>query len=220
MKLREICRILGLFIIFFSWLLLLPACIAFIYRDGAGIAFIKGFFYVLLIGLVIWYANRGKGGELKSREGFLIAVLFWVILGSMSAIPFIVDDHVNLSITDAFFESFSSLTTTGATIITNLDTLPKAFLFYRHLLQWLGGIGIIVLAVAVLPILGIGGMQIYRAGLPGPERNDKIRPRIAQTAKTLWLIYLSLTTACATALWGAGMDLFDAVCHAFSVLSL
>ncbi|MCL6408752.1 potassium transporter, partial [Dickeya dadantii] len=158
--------------------------------------------------------------ELKSREGFLIVVLFWTVLGSVGALPFLFAEHPNLGVTDAFFESFSGLTTTGATTLVGLDSLPKAILFYRQMLQWFGGMGIIVLAVAILPILGVGGMQLYRAEMPGPLKENKMRPRIADTAKTLWLIYLLLTIACAVALWLAGMPVFDAIGHSFSTVSV
>lgn len=220
MKLRAIIRIIGLLIIIFSWLLLIPGIIALIYRDGAGVAFVKGFVAALVLGIVLWFPHRGQKTEFKTREGFLIVVLIWAVLGTVSAFPFLYDDHVNLSITDAFFESFSSLTTTGASVLPTFDGLPKALLFYRQLLQWIGGIGIIVLAIAILPLLGIGGMQAYRAEIPGPEKNKKMRPRVAQTANMLWSIYLLLTVACAVCLWLAGMPFFDAICNGFGVLSL
>ncbi|MEX9542374.1 potassium transporter TrkG, partial [Escherichia coli] len=164
--------------------------------------------------------TRNSKHELKAKEGFLIVVLFWTVLGSVGALPFIFSEKPNLSITDAFFESFSGLTTTGATTLTGLDTLPKAILFYRQMLQWLGGMGIIVLAVAILPLLGVGGMQLYRAEMPGPLKDNKMRPRIAETAKTLWLIYVLLTIICAIALWFAGMDVFDAISHSFSTIAI
>ena len=139
---------------------------------------------------------------------------------SFSAIPFVLLDEPNLSVTNAFFESFSGLTTTGATILKHIDGLPHAVLFYRQQLQWLGGMGIIVLAVAVLPMLGVGGMQLYRAETPGPVKESKMTPRIAETAKHLWFIYLGLTTLCAFAYWLAGMSGFDAICHSFSTIAI
>lgn len=220
MKFRTIIRIVGLLIIYFSGLLLVPGFVALIYHDGAGLTFVQAFIISLLIGVFFWFPNRYQKSELKTREGFLIVVLFWTVLGCITTIPFLLDQHINLSFTNAFFEAFSSLTTTGATILTDLEALPKAILFYRHMLQWMGGIGIIVLAVAVMPLLGVGGMQIYRAEIPGPEKNNKMKPRIAQTAKTLWFIYLFLTLFCAICLWFAGMNVFDAICHSFSVLAL
>ncbi|EFB0789194.1 Trk system potassium transporter TrkH [Salmonella enterica] len=220
MHFRAITRIVGLLVILFSGTMILPGLVALIYRDGAGRAFPQTFFVALAIGSILWWPNRREKGELKSREGFLIVVLFWTVLGSVGALPFIFSESPNLTITDAFFESFSGLTTTGATTLVGLDSLPHAILFYRQMLQWFGGMGIIVLAVAILPILGVGGMQLYRAEMPGPLKDNKMRPRIAETAKTLWLIYVLLTVACALALWFAGMPAFDAIGHSFSTIAI
>ncbi|MDF7666861.1 TrkH family potassium uptake protein [Orbaceae bacterium ESL0727] len=217
---RSIIRIVGLLIALLSVFMLIPALIALIYRDGAGAIFVRSFIAALVLGCLLWLPNRHQHHELNTRAGFLIVVLFWVVLGTIGAFPFIFDDHLNLNLTTAFFESFSSLTTTGATTIVGLDYLPKALLFYRQLLQWLGGMGIIVLAVAILPLLGVGGMQLYRAEIPGPQKDNKMRPRIAQTAKTLWSIYILLTVLCAICLWFAGMDTFDAISHSFSTISM
>tara|TARA_B100001094_G_scaffold332855_1_gene406889 strand:- start:6718 stop:8115 length:1398 start_codon:yes stop_codon:yes gene_type:complete len=197
-----------------------PALVALIYQDGAGVVFIRSFFVSLMIAFIFWYPNRNCQQELRTRSGFLIVVLFWVVLGTIGSIPFMLSDSPHLSITDSFFESFSALTTTGATLIVGLDELPKAILFYRHLLQWFGGMGIIVLAVAILPLLGIGGMQLYRAETPGPVKDSKITPRIAETAKALWYIYLTLTVLCAFAYWLAGMSVFDAIGHSFSTVAI
>lgn len=220
MHFRAITRIVGLLVILFSGTMFIPGLVALIYRDGAGQAFSQTFFVAMTIGLMLWLPNRNKKHELKPREGFLIVVLFWTVLGSVGALPFLFAAQPNLSLTDAFFESFSGLTTTGATVLVGLDSLPKAILFYRQMLQWLGGMGIIVLAVAILPILGIGGIRLYRAEIPGPLKDNKMLPRIAETAKTLWLIYVLLTLACALALWGAGMSVFDAIGHSFSTISI
>lgn len=220
MQFRTITRIVGLLIMLFSSLMFLPGLIALIYRDGAGRAFTQTFIVTLLLGLMIWLPNRNQRHELKSREGFLIVTLFWLVLGSIGALPFLFSEQLGLSVTDAFFESFSGLTTTGATTLVGLDSMPKAILFYRQLLQWLGGMGIIVLAVAILPLLGVGGMQLYRAEMAGPIKDNKMRPRIAETAKTLWFIYLSLTIMCALAFWLAGMSVFDAICHSFSTIAI
>ncbi|MDP2560404.1 TrkH family potassium uptake protein [Psychrobium sp. 1_MG-2023] len=220
MQTRSLIRILGLLITIFSTTLLVPALIAAIYNDGGGVAFVKSFIVCVLIGLVCWYPNRDFRRELKVRDGFVVVVMFWLALGSVGAVPFLLSERPDMSITDSVFESFSALTTTGATVITGLDDLPKAILFYRHLLQWLGGMGIIVLAVAVLPMLGVGGMQLYRAETPGPVKDSKMTPRIAETAKALWYIYLVLTTLCALAYWGAGMSGFDAICHSFSTIAI
>ncbi|MGB2079595.1 MAG: TrkH family potassium uptake protein [Vibrio sp.] len=220
MQFRSIIRIVGLLLALFSTTMLAPALVAFIYRDGAGVSFVITFFVLLFCGAFFWFPQRNQKSELKAREGFLIVVLFWVVIGSAGALPFLISDNPDVSVTDAFFESFSALTTTGATTIVGLDALPKAILFYRQMLQWLGGMGIIVLAVAILPILGIGGMQLYRAEIPGPVKDTKMTPRIAGTAKALWYIYLSLTVACALAFWFAGMTAFDAICHSFSTIAI
>ncbi|MDC9598043.1 Trk system potassium transporter TrkH [Xenorhabdus anantnagensis] len=220
MHFRAITRIVGLLVILFSVTMIIPGLVALIYRDGAGRAFSQTFIFALIIGLILWVPNRDQKYVLKPKEGFLIVVLFWTVLGSVGALPFIFSEEPNLSVTDAFFESFSGLTTTGATTLTGLDSLPKAILFYRQMLQWLGGMGIIVLAVAILPLLGVGGMQLYRAEMPGPLKDNKMRPRIAETAKTLWLIYVLLTIACAIALWAAGMSVFDAISHSFSTIAI
>lgn len=220
MQTRSLIRILGLLITIFSTTLLIPALIAALYDDGGGVAFVQSFIVCVIIGLFCWYPNREHKRDLKVRDGFVVVVMFWLALGSVGAVPFVLSDKPDMSLTDSVFESFSALTTTGATVITGLDNLPKAILFYRHLLQWLGGMGIIVLAVAVLPMLGVGGMQLYRAETPGPVKDSKMTPRIAETAKALWYIYLALTTLCSLAYWAAGMTPFDAICHSFSTIAI
>ncbi|CAD6512967.1 Trk system potassium transporter TrkH [Candidatus Profftia tarda] len=220
MHFRAIIRIVGLLVILFSGTMFIPGLVALIYRDGAGWAFTETFFVALMIGLVLWWPQRKEKYQLKQREGFLIVVLFWTVLGGVGSLPFLFAEQPNLGVTDAFFESFSGLTTTGATTLVGLDVLPKAILFYRQMLQWLGGMGIIVLAVAILPILGVGGLQLYRAEIPGPLKDNKMRPRIAETAKTLWLIYVLLTISCAGTLSCAGMDVFDAISHSFSTIAI
>lgn len=220
MQYRTIIRILGLLIALFSVAMLPPAIVALIYNDGGGVPFIIAFFFNIIAGILIWYPNRFQKEELRAREGFLIVVFFWLVLGSFGALPFVFSATPEMGITDAFFESFSGLTTTGATVLTGLDFLPKAFQFYRQQLQWLGGMGIIVLAVAILPILGVGGMQLYRAEIPGPMKDSKMTPKIADTAKHLWYIYVSLTLLCAASYWLAGMNVFDAISHSFSTVAI
>nr|WP_241009476.1 TrkH family potassium uptake protein [Aggregatibacter actinomycetemcomitans] len=200
--------------------MLLPAFVALLYGDGGGKAFIQSFVISAIAGVILWWACHHHKEELRSREGFLIVVAFWVVMGSLGAIPFMLFEDPDLTISSAFFESFSGLTTTGATTIVGLDNLPKAILFYRQLLQWLGGMGIIVLAVAIIPLLGIGGMSLYRAEISGPLKENKMRPRITETAKTLWIIYTSLTLLCAFSYWLAGMSPFDAISHSFSTVSI
>lgn len=220
MQYRTIIRILGILVALFSVAMLPPAIVSLIYRDGGGLPFVIAFVFNLLAGLIIWYPNRFKKADLRAREGFLIVVFFWLVLGSFGAMPFIFSTDPSIGVTNAFFESFSGLTTTGATVLTGLDELPKAFQFYRQQLQWLGGMGIIVLAVAILPILGVGGMQLYRAETPGPMKDSKMTPRIADTAKHLWYIYVTLTILCATSYWLAGMSIFDAISHSFSTIAI
>ncbi|MCW8833292.1 MAG: TrkH family potassium uptake protein [Colwellia sp.] len=220
MQYKNIIRILGLLVALLSVTMLPPALVSMVYRDGGGVPFLMAFLWCIFTGFLAWYPNRFEKTDLRAREGFLIVVLFWLVLASFSAIPLILLEQPNFTITDAFFESFSGLTTTGATILNHIEGLPHAVLWYRQQLQWLGGMGIIVLAVAVLPMLGIGGMQLYRAETPGPVKDSKMTPRIADTAKHLWYIYLSLTIACATAYWLAGMSAFDAICHSFSTIAI
>ncbi|GAA0818278.1 TrkH family potassium uptake protein [Colwellia sp. D2M02] len=220
MQYKNIIRIIGLLVALLSVTMLPPALISLVYRDGGGVPFLMAFLGCIFTGFLAWYPNRHEKTDLRAREGFLIVVLFWIVLASFSAIPLILLEQPSLSTTDAFFESFSGLTTTGATVLQNIEGLPHAVLWYRQQLQWLGGMGIIVLAVAVLPMLGIGGMQLYRAETPGPVKDSKMTPRIADTAKHLWYIYLGLTVACAVAYWLAGMSIFDAVCHSFSTVAI
>ena len=220
MQLAVIQRILGLLLSLFSLTMFPPLVISIVTADGSAVPFISAFILILTIGLVLWFPVRNVKNELRLRDGFIVVVLFWVGLGLTGSVPFILSDTPDLSVTDAIFESISGLTTTGATIIVGIDFLPKSILFYRQELQWLGGMGIIVLAVAILPMLGIGGMQLYRAESPGPVKDTKLTPRITETAKALWYIYLSITIACALAYWLAGMNLFDAVAHSFSTVSI
>ena len=220
MQYQALIRILGLLVALFSVTMIPPALVSLFYQDGSGLPFIMAFVLCVSTGLVFWYPNRTYKRDLKAKEGFLIVVLFWLVLASFGAIPFILLEQPNISVTDAFFESFSGLTTTGATVIEGIEFLPESMQFYRQQLQWLGGMGIIVLAVAILPLLGVGGMQLYRAETPGPVKDSKMTPRIAETAKQLWFIYLGLTIACAVAYWAAGMSVFDAICHSFSTIAI
>ena len=220
MQIRSIIRILGLLVSLFSVTMIPPAVISLVFGDGSGLPFILAFLLCLFTGLAFWYPNRDVRGDLRAKEGFLIVALFWAVLASFGALPFVLLEQPEMTITDAMFEAFSGLTTTGATVIEGIDFLPKSVQFYRQQLQWLGGMGIIVLAVAILPILGVGGMQLYRAETPGPVKDSKMTPRIADTAKQLWYIYFSLTAACALAYWAVGMDWFDAICHSFSTIAI
>lgn len=220
MQILVITRILGLLLMIFSTTMLIPVFIDYLYQENAATPFLQAFALIFSAGLLLYIPLRNQIRELRLRDGFMVVVMFWVVLGSAGGVPLYLSDAIDLSVTDAVFESVSGLTTTGATVIVGLDYLPHSILFYRQELQWLGGMGIIVLAVAVLPMLGIGGMQLYRAETPGPVKDSKLTPRITETAKALWLIYLALTVSCALAYWYAGMNGFDAISHAFSTVAI
>ena len=220
MQLLVIQKVLGLLLMLFSTAMLPPLAIALSDQDKTVKTFMLCFFLILSIGAFLWLPVHRVKKELRLRDGFIVVVLFWAGLGLIGAMPFLLASTPDMTFTDSLFESVSGLTTTGATVITGIEHLPKSLLFYRQELQWLGGMGIIVLAVAILPMLGIGGMQLYRAETPGPIKDSKLTPRITETAKALWYIYLSLTIACALAYWIAGMPLFDAVGHSFSTVSI
>ena len=220
MRLKVIQKILGLLLATFSLALVPPFLLAHWFDDGATQAFVIAIAVIFSAGLILWWPVRKVEKEMKLRDGFIIVVMFWVVLGTTGSIPFMLVDELNMSLPDAIFESLSGLTTTGATVIVGIDHLPPSILFYRQLLQWLGGMGIIVLAVAILPILGVGGMQLYRAETPGPMKDAKLTPRITETAKALWYIYLGLTLACALAYFFSGMGPFDAITHSFSTVAI
>ncbi|MDX1693141.1 MAG: TrkH family potassium uptake protein [Ketobacteraceae bacterium] len=215
-----ILRILGVLLMVYSTTMLPPVVIALIYKDGGQMQFLAAFAITLLSGMICWLPVHNVKDDLRVRDGFVVVVLFWTVLGLYGSIPFILGESPHMPLTDAVFESISGLTTTGATVLTNIDDLPKSVLYYRQQLQWLGGMGIIVLAVAILPMLGIGGMQLYRAETPGPIKDNKLTPRIAETAKALWLIYVSLTVICALTYYIFGMDAFDAIAHSFSTVAI
>lgn len=220
MHFSNIFRVLGVLLMMFSITLFPPILVSIWYDDKNHMAFWVSFVITFVAGLISWLPVSRLRQDLRTRDGFLITALFWTVLGLFGSLPFIFSNGLELSATDAIFESISGLTTTGATVITGLDSLPPSILYYRQQLQWFGGIGIIVIAVAILPMLGIGGMQLYRAETPGPIKDSKLTPRITETAKALFFIYLNLTIACALAYWVAGMTLFDAICHAYATVAI
>ena len=220
MKNPIIPKILGVLLIIFSTSMLPPVAVSLITDDGVAHTFLWAFLLILLLGVACWLPTRKCKPDLRFRDGFFIVVLFWVVLGLMASIPLILLETPRISVVDAIFESMSGLTTTGATILTSIDGLAPSILYYRQQLQWLGGMGIIVLAVAIMPMLGIGGMQLYRAETPGPVKDSKLTPRITETAKALWYIYLGLTMSCALAYYFAGMSPFDSLTHAFSTIAI
>jgi len=189
-------------------------------QDAALPAFAKGTAAGVSLGCLTLLATRGYRRELKIRDGILLVALTWTLVPLIAALPFLLYFDGALSFTDVYFEMASALTTTGATVLTNLDTLPASLNLWRHQMQWFGGMGIIVLAVAILPLLGVGGMQLFKAETPGPMKDSKLTPRIGQTAKALWLVYAAITLVCIFSLRAAGMNWLDAVCHAFSAMAL
>lgn len=182
--------------------------------------FLSTGFITFLVGSFLFFLASEKNGDLRTKDGFIITIFFWTVLGFFGSIPFYNANLEGVDYIDSLFESISGLTTTGATVFIGLDEMPKSLLFYRQLLQWLGGMGIIVLAVAVLPLLGVGGMQLYKAETPGPLKDSKMTPRITETAKALWFVYLTMTIACSILYKFFGMSWFDAVSHAFSTISI
>ena len=213
-------RILGFLIAAASLMMVPPALVSWWYKDGTAELFLVSAVILLITGLAIFLPVRHVRDELRVRDGFLIVAACWLALALAGALPFLLLMQPEISYVDALFESMSGLTTTGATILTNIESLPRGLLYYRQQLQWLGGLGIVVLAVAILPMLRIGGMQLYRAETPGPMKDSKLTPRITETAKALWLIYLGITVICALAYWLGGMTFFDAVGHAFSTVAI
>ena len=220
MHIQIAIRIVGILLMMFSLTMIPPMLVSISYGDGMISIFIKSFFITFFCGLFLWFIFLRYRADMRVKDGFLVTVLFYIALGAFGALPFIDPQGMGMSIPNALFESFSGLTTTGATIIVGLEGLPKSILFYRQQLQWLGGMGIIVLAVAILPMLGIGGMQLYRAETPGPVKDSKLTPRIKETALALWSIYLGLTSCCALAYWVGGMSGFDSICHSFSTIAI
>lgn len=220
MQYRVVMKLLGILLVMFSVTLIPPIVLSYFYNDGALQPFVIAFFSTLITGVGLWLFNNQVSRDMRYRDGFMVVVLFWTVLAVFGAIPFYLTTKPLLSFTDALFESMSGLTTTGATVLQGIDQLPESIRYYRQQLQWLGGMGIIVLAVAVMPMLGVGGMQLFRAETPGPMKDTKLTPRITETAKALWYIYLGLTVICALSYWLSGMGWFDAIGHSFSTVAI
>lgn len=214
----SVTNIMGRLLMVFSLTYLLPITCSFIYEDGTLLTFGYSMAACILAGLLLVGITRHHRADLKPRDGFMLVSMAWTLTAAIATVPLLL--HHELSFTDAFFETMSGLTTTGATVITGLDHLAPSINLWRHVLSWLGGLGIIVLAVAILPFLGVGGLQLMRAEVPGPIKDAKLTARIRDTATLLWTVYVSLTLVCILALRLAGMDWLDAICHAFSALSL
>ena len=218
MHYRNLCAVTGLILIMFSFTMLPPILVSLIYDENIHSAFFKSFNICYLVGFLLWIYNRASEYNIRSYEGFFIVVLVWIILCAASALPFIfaIDD---LTIVDALFEATSGLTTTGIEILTGLDFMPNAIRYYHQQLQFIGGMGVIVLAAAVLPMLGVGGMQLYKSEVGGPIKDSKLTPRMKETAALLWLVYGSITIACIICYKVLGMTWFDAICEAFGTTS-
>lgn len=222
--LLTVANVLGRLLMVFSLTYLIPIVSALYFQDGTLPVFAVSLLACVLSGLLLVRITRRYHRELKARDGFVLVVMAWTLLAAISAVPLMLHEGASvegpLSFTDAFFETMSGFTTTGATVMVGLDKLAPSVNLWRHTISWLGGMGIIVLAVAILPLLGVGGMQLLRAEVPGPIKDTRLAARMSDTAIILWTVYLGVTVACILALRVAGMDWLDAVCHAFSALSL
>src|SRR5688572_20758359 len=219
MNFLTVQRILGLLLMLFSVTMLPPVGVARYYSDGHWQPFLDSFGALLVVGALIWWPARKAVRELRVRDGFLIVSMFCIVLGLGGAVHLLLSDRTNLGLTDVVVEAELGFTTPGATVIVGLEDLPISILYFRQQIQWLGGIGIVVLAVALLPMLGVGGMQLLKAESPRPAKDVRLTPRITETAKALWAIYLTLTVLCAGGYWLAGMTPFDAIAHSFTTVS-
>ena len=210
---------LGLVVTIFGLSFLFPLAVAHYLGDGAEAAYDAAIAITIAAGAALWLAPCNRRGELTLRDGFLLVVLAWTGLAGFATLPLLI--HFDgLSFTDAYFETMSGLTTTGATVLTGLDGLPPSINLWRAQLQWIGGLGIIVLAVAILPLLGVGGAQVFKAETPGPMKDAKLTPRITETAKGLWSVYLGISVLCVLAYRLGGMTWLDAITHMYSTMSL
>lgn len=219
MKTRNILHILGALLFFLGLAMLFPLAWSFYYGDSDQLALALSLVLTSGTGAVLYWYFRPRDDDdaaLTHRDGFLVVSLGWILAGLFGALPYLFAGILP-SFTDAFFESISGFTTTGATVLSGLDDLPRGILFWRSFTQWLGGMGIIVLSIAILPLLGVGGMQLYKAELP--SRQDKLKPRVAETARTLWIVYIILSVIDFIMLMAGGMDVFNALCHTFSSMS-
>ena len=217
MAIKSIINLFSILVAFFSLSLLIPLVVSFLFNDGSSNIFITTFLVIFIPSVIAWQLTKKNKEEMGVKEGFIIITLFWIVLSLVGSIPFYL---YGMTFIDSFFESMSGITTTGATVISGLDNMPESVLFYRQLLQWMGGMGLIVLAIAVMPLLGIGGGQLYKTEIPGALSDQKLTPRIKETAQALWLIYLGLTIFCALLYFAFGMTAFDAISHSLSTVSI
>jgi trk system potassium uptake protein TrkH len=218
-QILPVVHILSKVLMLFAFALLLPLGVSLALDDGAQLAYDEAFLVTFLCGAVLWLVSRRGKRELQTRDGFLLVVMIWAVLPVFSAIPLLVQ-LPEMSFTDAYFEAVSGLTATGATVMSGVDSLPPSINIWRTQMHWIGGMGVIVLVVAVLPMLGVGGRQLFKAETPTPMKDSKLTPRMAETAKGLWQVYAVITVFCMLALWAGGMSGIDAVVHGFSVMGL
>lgn len=217
---RVVLHLCGFLVLLYSFSMLLPMAVALFEKERSYFVFITTFLTFFTLGGGLWLVTRRSGIQLRTRDGFVVIVLFWLLFSLISALPFWLDDTVHLPFADALFEGVSGITTTGATVIGDVSALPKSMLYYRAQLNFIGGLGVIVVAVAVLPLLGIGGMKLYQSEMPGPFKEERLTPRLADTSRSLWLTYMLLGLSCTLAYKLAGMPFFDALCHGLSTVSL
>lgn len=210
---------LGLIVMIFGLLMGFPIAISYYVQDGAHLAFDNAVLFTVTAGLSTWLMTRGKRRDLRVPDGFLLVAASWIVLPIFGALP-LMGYLPELTFTYAYFEAVSGLTATGATVLSGLDDLPISINVWRTIMHWIGGMGVIVLVVAILPLLGIGGRQLFKAEVPTPMKEQSLTPRITETAKGLWITYILLTVACGFSLWFAGMDGWDALIHAFTVAGL
>lgn len=218
-RLFPLLHVLGMIVALFGVSMLAPLLLAEMTQDGAQRAYDLAVLITIASGVAMWLLGRHWRRDLKTRDGILLVVLTWTLLPWFAALPLLIY-MPDLSLADAYFEATSGLTATGATVLSGLDDLPNSINLWRAQLHWLGGLGVIVLVTAVLPLLGVGGRQMFKAETPTPMKDQKLTPRMAETAKGLWVVYIILTLACILVLWGLGMSGFDAVVHAFSIMGL
>jgi trk system potassium uptake protein TrkH len=218
-QILPVVHILSKVLMLFAFAFLFPLGVSVALDDGAQLAYDEAILITFFSGAVLWLLSRRGRRELQTRDGFLLVVLIWTVLPVYSAIPLLVY-LPEMSFTDAYFEAVSGLTATGATVMSGLDSLPPSINIWRTQMHWIGGMGVIVLVVAVLPMLGVGGRQLFKAETPTPMKDSKLTPRMAETAKGLWQVYALITVACMGALWAGGMSWIDAVVHGFSVMGL
>ena len=219
-RLVTVLHLSSFLVLIYSFSMLVPVFVGLVFGEQQLRAFLATFAFAFVTGLVGWQLTNQKEMNMQTRDGFLVAVLFWVVFSAVSTMPLYFDPRLGLSLTDAAFEGVSGITTTGASVLNDIDHLPRSILYYRAQLNFFGGLGIIVLAVAVMPFLGIGGAKLYQSEMPGPMKEEKFTPRLADTARGLWLIYAGLAFAGIIAYRLAGMNWFDALCHSLSTVSL